>query len=209
MSTYVIIHKGFKNVMYENSVVGILLAIFKKQCCEFDILYDQQQWRICHDKTSLTLLHTDFAILLDYLRQHKKHIHNNIIVDVKWDFIHNHQDNMEKAVILLQTLLKGMEDFPFWLQASHPLLLEMFIKYSLATSWKMGLIVSSPWDFHRYKKYFDYAMVSLSDFPQEEIHSMYQEKEIVGYTCTNLQHLSQYRHLFPYLVGIVCDVPLS
>lgn len=210
MTVQIVIHKGFKNIMYENSLVGILLAIFKKKFCEFDIMFDQQQWKICHDQTTITPLHTELSVLFDYLHQHQQHVQNNIIIDVKWDFIHNRLDNLEEAVLLLQQLLKGMEDFPFWLQASHPLLLKFFIKHQFTTVWKIGLIVSTPWEFHQYKKQFDYAMVSLSDFSQEDLQNMSQEKKLMGYTCTNLQHLSHhYKHLFSYLEGIVCDVPIS
>lgn len=189
MSVQVVIHKGFKNILFENSLVGILLAIFKHKFCEFDIMFVNNQWKICHDITVLSVYHTNFSVLLDYLKQYKHHIKNNIIIDVKWDFIHNHQDNLDFAILQLKELLNGMNDFPLWLQASHPTILSVFYKYKFNIIWKIGLIVYTMMDFHQYKKHFDYAMISMSDFNIDDIKTMYQEKILFGYTCTDLLNL--------------------
>lgn len=206
--TQVIIHKGFKNVVFENSLVGILLAIFKNKFCEFDIMFDHHQWKICHDSSKLTVYHTELSVLINYLKQYQHHVKNNIIIDVKWDFIYNQKDNLEGAVLQLKEMLVGMKKFPFWLQASHPVLLTIFSKHQFHTIGKIGLNVSTVMEFHQYKGYIDYAMISMSDFQIEDIKKMYQEKLLYGYTCTDLINLSNYKHLLPYLAGIVCDVSI-
>lgn len=207
MSVHVVIHKGFKNVSFENSLVGILLAIFKHKFCEFDVLFIDSQWKICHDFKVFSIYHIELSVLLGYLQQHKHQIQNKIIIDVKWDFVYNYKDNFDNAIVQLHELLKDMKDVPFlWLQASNPKLLCLFHKYGFQQNWKMGLIVYNTLEFDKWKEYIDYAMISMSDFTLEEIIQIHKEKLLFGYTCTDLTRLTFYKHLFPYLEGIICDV---
>lgn len=201
-----IAHRGIKNIMYDNSLVGIMLAIFKGWCTEFDILYADGRWKVCHDFGSLTAYHNDLKDLLALFRQYKHYIKKTIIIDVKWDFIRNRDNNLHDAVGELCGVLNGFEDLPLWIQASNHRILNVFLDHHMNTLWKLGMIVSSMDDFHLYKDVLHYIMVSLRDFPLGEIKDMSKECLVMGYTCQNMSEISNYKHLFRHINGIVCDV---
>lgn len=205
--TYLVIHKGFKNVMYENSLVGILAVIFKQKFCELDILFVKGQWKICHDFHALSIYHSSLSELVVLLKEYETKIQNNIILDVKWDFVGNQHDNLYDAIGLLKHDLASFEDNPHvWIQASSPKMLDVFLQHQLEYSWEIGLILQRIDDFYLYRDWLYYVMVSLTDFSFEEIQIMSEEKLVFGYTCHDPIQFSHYKHLFPYVRGIVCDV---
>lgn len=206
MSVQIVVHRGVKNILYDNSMVGILKAVFQNRFCEFDILWVDGKWRICHDFRAISAYHSCLTDLLLCLDQHRHLVKNKLIVDIKWDFVWNWRDAIADAIHQLRQDLVGWEDHPFWLQASHPKVLKSLLEQSLPDTWKLGMIVRSMSDMVDYHKSLHYAMVSLSDFSVEEIIYFSEQCAVVGYTCHNIKELSKYRHLFPYLEGIVCDV---
>lgn len=204
MSVEIIAHRGIKNILYDNSVVGILAAVLQNRFCEFDVLWVAGEWRICHDFASLSVCHSRLSDLLSCLAQHKHLVKHKIIVDIKWDFVRNRQDSIREAIGRLREHLSGWEEYPFWLQASHSSVLEALVVQ--CGQWKRGMIVYTTADLAANRPSMDYAMVSLPDFSTEEIIHMSQQLPIIGYTCHNRKELSQYKHLFRYLKGVVCDV---
>lgn len=206
MSVQIVVHRGVKNILYDNSMVGILAAIFQNRSCEFDILWVDGKWKLCHDFVSISAYHSCLTDLLSCLVQHRHLVKNKLILDIKWDFIWNRQDVLSDAIHQLRQDLLGWEDYPFWLQASHPKVLEALIGQCFPDTWKLGMIVRSLTDMTAYQEFLHYAMVSLSDFSMEEILYLSQRFVLIGYTCHNIKELSKYRHLFKHLKGIVCDV---
>lgn len=205
MSVQVVIHRGFKNILYDNSIVGILLAIFKQQCCELDILFVDGQWKICHDFGVLSVFNINLSVLLKTLAQYRHRVKNNIIIDVKWDYINNRGDDMDYAIMILKSLLD--KDLPFWLQAANPHMLSVFIRHGLDHPWKLGMIVYDLHQFDQCKFFVHYVMIPMFDLSPQDIQTMSLEKMLYGYTC-NLSDISIYKHLLPYLQGIVCDISI-
>lgn len=206
MSVQIVVHRGIKNILYDNSMVGILAAIFHNRFCEFDILWVDGKWRICHDFIKISAYHSCLTDLLSYLIKYRHLVKNKIIVDIKWDFVFNRHDSIQDAICQLLKDLMEWEDHPFWLQASHPRVLETIITQNCSSTWKVGMIIRSVSDLEDYKEFLYYVMVSLSDFSIEEIIYLSKQCVVMGYTCHNIKELSKYKHLFPYLKGIVCDV---
>lgn len=208
MSVQIVLHKGYQGICYENSMVGILLAIFKKKFCEIDVLYVHGEWKLCHDFDTLTLYHTKLSSLLETLKQYKSRIQKPIIVDVKWDFIKNRHDNLDNAIQKLKALFAGFEEVPMWFQAPNPQVLEQFQMHHflLQPKWRLGMIVQDMEQFRKYRGHLSYVMISMSDFTGKDIGSMSLFCPVFGYTCNNMKELSNYTHLFPHLKGIVCDV---
>jgi len=208
MSVEISIHKGFKDILYDNSMVGILAAVFKNKPCEFDILFVENKWKLCHDFKILTKYNTDLPELLMLMKKFKTSFQQNIIIDIKWDYINNRNDDLSDAIQQLKGILEEYKHIPFWIQASNPKILESLQHHQFDSVWKLGLIIYNMGDFELYKKSIHYAMVSLPDFTLEEIQHMNKECLLVGYTCHNTEELSKYKHLFKYIKGVVCDVSL-
>lgn len=206
MSVDVVVHKGLRNVLYDNSLVGILAAVFNNKFCEFDILFVDGVWRVCHDFNVLSVNHSRLSELLDILEKKKNLVRNKIIIDVKWDFVMNRQDNMFDAVRLLKQELFHFDDYPFFIQASNAKVLEALVAHQ--GNWKLGLVVSNMNDFYTYNEFIHYAMIPLTDFTLEEITFMSENCALFGYTCHNTDELYKYKHLFKHLKAIVCDVSL-
>jgi glycerophosphoryl diester phosphodiesterase len=206
MSVQLVVHRGYKNILYDNSMVGILLAVFKKNYTEFDILYHHGKWMVCHDFNALTVYTSSLEDLLAVLREYRHRLQKTIILDVKWDFVWNHADKLPGAIQELRSLMVGLEDAPFWVQASNPLVLGALQDHDMGSSWRLGMIVYSMDEFHTYKGQVHYVMVSLHGFPLDEIKQMSQERIVIGYTCHNITELSLYRKFFRYIKGVVCDV---
>lgn len=207
MSVQIVLHKGFQGFAYENSLVGVVLAIFKQKFCEVDLLYVDGQWKMCHDFGALTIYNTDVSLLLEILKKYKHLVRKPIIFDVKWDFIKNKCDILRDAIQKLKTLFVGMEEMPFWFQAPNPNILEQFKTHHFFThTWKVGMIIYDMKEFHIYKHDVSYVMISMSDFSLKEIQTMSSFRPVFGYTCKYIRQLSQYGHLFKYVKGIVCDV---
>lgn len=206
MSVEIVVHRGFKNILYDNSMVGILAAIFRNKFCEFDILWMDGRWKVCHDFPSVSVYHSNLSDLLSLLKQYKHLVKHTIIIDIKWDFVWNRHDLLSTAILELKQELLGFEDFPFWIQTPHPSVLEAFVAHCGRETWKLGMIVATMADFTTYCGFLHYAMIALSYFSMEEVISMSKQCLLFGYTCHNTKELSHYKHLFPYLKGIVCDV---
>lgn len=205
MSVQIVVHRGVRNIMYDNSMVGILTAVFQNLFCEFDILWVNGKWRVCHDFVAVSEYHSCLTDLLSCLNQHRRLVKNKIIIDIKWDFVWN-RSPIPDAIHQLRQDLVGWEDHPFWLQASHPSVLDALVDQSFHDTWKLGMIVRSLSELADYQKFLHYVMVSLSDFSMEEILDLSQQYVLIGFTCYHVKDLSQYKHLFQYLEGIVCDV---
>jgi len=206
MSVEIVVHRGFKNILYDNSMVSILSAIFRNKFCEFDIIWMDGRWKVCHDFPSLSIYHSGLSDLLSLLKQYRHLVQNTVIIDIKWDFVGNRHDVLSDAILQLKQELVGFEDYPFWLQAPHSCVLETLITQCGTETWKLGMIVSTVADFTAHHKLLHYAMIALVGFSMEEIMDMSKECLLFGYTCHNTKELSHYKHLFPYLKGIVCDV---
>lgn len=199
----IIVHRGLSGVSYDNSIVGVLAAIFRKKFTEFDILFVDGVWKLCHDFHVLSIFHTPLPELLQILKKYRHLVNNNIIIDIKWDFIHNRNDDLEEAIHILKKELIGFEGL-FWLQASNTKILTELL--ALQGVWKLGLIVRHMNDFNAHNQFLHYAMISLSGFTMEEICFMRDKCLVFGYTCHNITELVNYKHLFKYLNGVVCDV---
>lgn len=208
MSIQIIVHRGYKNVWYDNNMVGILLSVFKKKFTEFDILYTNGKWKVCHDFDSLTFFTSNLEDLLAIFRKHIHLIRNPIIIDFKWDFVKNRNDDMKGAIQILKSLLCGLETVPLWVQAPNPMVLDMFLVSNFDIHWNLGMIIYNMDEFHKYKEVLYYVMVSLTGFPCDEIKAMSEECHVMGYTCKDITRLHSYHHLFHYVKGIVCDVCL-
>jgi glycerophosphoryl diester phosphodiesterase len=208
MSVEIVVHRGFKNILYDNSMVGILAAIFRNKFCELDILWMDGRWKICHDFPSLSIYHSTLSDLLSLLKEYRHLVKHTIIIDIKWDFVWNRHDVLSNAILQLKKDLLGFEDYPFWIQAPSPHVLKTFVAHCGTETWKLGMIVPNVSEFTIYRKFIHYAMIALSDFSMEEIIAMSKQCLLFGYTCHNTKELSHYKHLFPYLKGIVCDVSL-
>lgn len=205
----IIIHRGYKNILYDNSLVGVLTAIFRHKFTEFDILYVNGKWKMCHDFHTLRQSNSDLTELLDILRNHKTNVRNNIIIDIKWDLSRNRNDNINDAIRLLKDeLINGLEELPIWLQASNPKILEELTRQRLQDTWMIGFIPLTIGLFNTHKHSIDYAMVSLADFTTEQIREMSGIRHLYGYTCRNTDELDKHKHLFPFFKGFVCDVAL-
>jgi len=203
MSVEIFVHKGFKGILYDNSMIGILSAVFKNKPCEFDILFVENRWKLCHDFNILTKYNTDLSELLLFFKNPQK-----IIIDIKWDFINNRNDNLSAAIHQLKEILQDYKHIPFWIQASNPAILKSLRHHEFDSVWKLGLIIYTMADFELYKENIYYAMISLPDFTMDEIQHMNKDCLLIGYTCHNTEELSKYKHLFKYIKGVVCDVSL-
>ena len=207
MSVQIVLHKGFQGICYENSLVGVLLAIFKKKFCEIDLLYVDGEWKMCHDFDCLNVYNTKLSTLLEILKQYQDRVRKPIIFDLKWDFIKNQQDILSHAMNKLKTLFVGMEEMPFWFQAPNIQVLEQLKDQHFYGKWKLGMIIYDMEQFHKHKNtILSYVMVSLPDFTQKDIRTMSFFCPVFGYTCKNMHELSKYAHLFKYLNGVVCDL---
>lgn len=208
MSVEIVVHRGIKNILYDNSIMGILAAVFQNKFCEFDIIWKNHEWKLCHDQHSISIYHSNLSDLLSLFKQHKHLVKHNIIIDIKWDFVWNRHDRLMDAMVQLRQELEGFEDYPFWLQVSHPLVWDALVAHCGTDIWKLGMIIYTLPDFYAYQPYIHYSMVSLSDFSTEDILTMSEQCLVFGYTCHNTSELSRYKHLFRYLKGVVCDVSL-
>lgn len=206
MSVEIVVHRGFRNILYDNSMVGILAAIFRNKFCEFDIVWVGGRWKVCHDFPSLSIYHSSLSDLLSLLKEYKHLVQHTIIIDIKWNYVWNRHDLLSDAILQLKQELMGFEEYPFWLQAPDPRVLEILMAHCGMNTWKLGMLVSTVADFTAHRKCLHYAMIALADFTMDEIIEMSKECLLFGYTCHNTKELSNYKHLFPYLKGIVCDV---
>lgn len=198
----VITHRGFRGVLRDNSITGIMLAVRKGKFCEFDVLYVEGVWKACHDFGALSPYSADLEDLLILARAH-----NDIIVDVKWDWVWNRIDDLSSAIALLKTLLlRGDTVPPFWLQACDPHVLKAMRDQGFHEQWKIGMIVSNTDQFDKHKDSMDYAMIPLHELRPEDVERMSKERELIGFTCRKPEQLPLYKHLLPFIRGIVCDV---
>lgn len=207
-SIQIIVHRGFKDILYDNSMVGILFAILKQKYTEFDILYVNGEWRVCHDFEALTIFNSRLVDLLEMVRQYRDLVKKTVIIDVKWDFIKNKNDDMHEAVGKLKKSLSGLGDLPLWIQAPNPRILNVLMDHRLNTLWRLGMIVVNMDNFYSYKDFLHHVMVSLSDFSLDDLKIMSQTCIVMGYTCKSITNVPKYKHLFKYIRGIVCDVCL-
>lgn len=202
----IITHRGFKGVLRDNSVVGVLLAIFKDKFCELDVLYVEGAWKLSHDFGAWTPFSADLTDLMAYLAANRHHVRNKIIVDVKWDWVWNKIDDLSVAVGKLKSVLSGCGPLPVWVQACNPDVLGALRQHGFQDHWKLGMIVASTDQWEKHKDQMDYAMVSLHEFKPEDVERMSESCELIGYTCKKPEQLPLYKHLFPFIQGIVCDV---
>jgi len=204
----IIIHKGHNGFFYNNSLMGIMTALLKKQNCEIDLLFVDNEWKICHDFNTLKKYHTRFSELLDAISKTNIQFENYLILDIKWDFIKNIHDNMKTALSQLSDMIQAFAHFPFFIQASHYTIMNQIIRSGFYSQWKIGMIVSSIHEFNHYKEALNFVMIDMSGFTIEDIIYIHEHENIFvfGYTCPNVSQLTEYHHLYQYLHGIVCDV---
>lgn len=202
MSARIISHRGLR---VDNSTTGVLLAIAKGKFCEFDILYVEGVWKVCHDFGALTPCTANLADLLKCLGA--VIVRNDIIVDVKWDWVWNRIDDPSTAVAELKKMLLNVVPMPpLWLQACDPHLLSVMNRHGFNEHWKVGMIVSSRDQFDKHKDNMEYAMIPLHELRAEDVEEMSKERELIGFTCHRPEQLPLYKHLIPFIRGIVCDV---
>jgi hypothetical protein len=170
-------------------------------------MYADGVWKLCHDFGSLHAGSADLTELVDILVRHRKIVRKEMIVDVKWDWVWNKEDDLSVAIAQLKAILGG-KDLPVWVQACCPRALKVLSDQDFHDKWKVGMIVVGMEQFHAYKDKIHYAMVSLHEFTPAEFEEMGRECELVGYTCAKPAQLPLYKHLYPHLSGIVCDIPV-
>lgn len=206
----IIVHRGYKNISYDNSLMGVLTAIFQHKFTEFDILFVHGKWRMCHDFRCLTRRNSYLTDLLEIIKNNKGNVRNNIIIDIKWDFSRNRNDNLHDAIQQLKDDLIGneMEEMPIWLQASNINLLGAIIDHGLQDIWVIGLLLPCMESLRNCKHAIDYAMIPIDDTTLEQVTEMSAKCPLYGYTCHNIDELERHRHLFSFIKGFVCDVLL-
>lgn len=231
--TEIVIHRG---IGVQNTYQGILDALrCHSPClnpsgvcrCETDLLWHQSSWWICHDFGTLSRQEHSQKFTLSHLlagiagmssAQDYDQGERCLLLDIKWDWIHNREDSWPMAWDALLRIL-GMCTTPEWrdrtrcsilLQHNHLSLLQM----SGDAPFRMGMVMTAPlslWSVERLRDIqIDFLMIDLAACPEADIRtlrfSMPPNVEIFGYTCPDLDSLGRYTHLIPWLSAIVCDI---
>lgn len=231
--TEIVVHRGIGT---QNTVEGIVEALRSPDVCrnvsgvsrcETDLLWHQGRWWICHDFETLHS-HPDVPVLSELMTgllgmsspHDRVRWDRCLILDIKWDWIHNREDSWAAAWEELLRIL-GVCTTSEWrdgarcsilLQLNHLSLLDM-VSGGDAPPFRIGIVMTPPlslWPLERLKN-LDFMMIDLAGSPVEDIRTLRESMPstvmIFGYTCPSPNRLGWYAHLTPWLTAVVCDIP--
>lgn len=177
---------------------------------ETDLLWDGCQWILCHDfneKKKIPIYNTAYSLF-----QNIAHIKNEkwrLILDIKWDLIHNQAHNFHEAIANLASILP--ETIPqssrVYLQFSFPWQIAIAQHRATIKNYPIGLLLDSPCD--PVLTNIDFVNINLHKIDPHEIKSIKTRMPTViifGFTCYSKTHLKLYKHLYEYLDGLVCEL---
>jgi len=201
-----ITHRGF---FHDNKAVGVLFSLIHPivpdtlPWSETDLLWIGQEWVLCHDHGRFrdSRVVDPFSVLVEGLH-HLRHRRWRLLLDIKWDEIHNRQDSLSEAVEVLERLLAPLHGLDIFLQvASEP------VFRALPSAFPTGLLVSGG--------FLDVTALPDADFYNVDLHTIHAkdvrflhdrtpEALLIGFTCHKVDDLPRYSHLYHLLDGIVC-----
>jgi hypothetical protein len=204
---HLITHRGF---FHDNKAMGVLYSLVHPLLSgalpwsETDLLWTGKNWVLCHDHEALrkNRIVDPLSVLVDGLVR-LRHRRWRLILDVKWDNIHNRQDCLSDAVHDLKRIIEPLEGCDILLQASDT---PVFRALSRDLSFATGLLLSGG--------FLDVSVLPVAGFYTIDLHSIHEQDVrfirdragalLVGFTCHKVDDLPRYSHLFHLLDGIVC-----
>lgn len=203
-----ITHRGFH---HDNKAMGVLYSLLRPLLAgampwsETDLIWTGKKWVLCHDHATLDEIRvTDpFPILVDGLVR-LRHRRWRLILDVKWDEIHNRHHSLTEAVENLTRHTTPLESCEIFLQASS---IPVFRALSHRLSFSVGLLVSGGFTDVDALPRADFYNVDLHAIHEDDVrflHDRAPEALLIGFTCHKVDDLPRYSHLYDLLDGIVC-----
>jgi hypothetical protein len=189
-------------------MMGIYTSLLNNYWTEMDIIWYHNKWNLSHDHYSYIMndnsstLH-EFLLLLPNLTNNWQ-----LIIDVKWDYIINYEDNENEAIDLLITQLSDLDSSiqnKLWIQFSHIPQIQYVLNKNLSLS--IGFLLEYP-IISDLPFNISFITINLSNCNYEFIESlckMYSNQYIIGYTCKHIKLLPMYQHLRTLVHAIVCD----
>lgn len=199
---YIISHRGYYN---NNRFLGIFCS--EMRWSEIDLLWTGTEWILCHDffQKKIFRFHDSLKDFLPYLRH--RHHDWKILFDIKWDAIYNRDHDDTQALASLSSLLSKHVDKDMWLQFSYSHHIDIANDDAVLSKFPVGLLICDEISFRSDIAFID---VDVSRCREAWIHAIkhtYPDIRIIGFTCHTPRDIKLYKHLFPYLYGLVCDNP--
>lgn len=205
---FIISHRGNN---HDNSFMSIYNSLLFKfhykqeiNWSETDLLWNGQQWMICHDFLQLNNKTISANIFLKYLEKIKS-TNWKLILDIKWDYIYNNNHNETKALNELSKLLENLNPNNIWLQFSNLYHINFALKNKILSKFDIGLLMDKIYNVSLKIQFVD---LYLNKIMKDEIIYFKQQNphlKIIGFTCKKIKHLKYYTHLFDILDGLVMD----
>lgn len=211
MGVELIVHRGYNNT-YDNSLMGILVAVARGRFCEVDISFIRDEWVLCHDRQSYTRSSCSLVELLEILKTHEQLWVNTLLLDIKWDYVIN-PSQCDKAMSQLWQILEGMENNQIWLQAGCDEVLDHLIEWRdhhNATKWHYGKIMRSMSELPRLvDNMIDFATMNIEMFAKEELAYVKNLLTVIAYTCPNINDTRLFTNYEDVIDGLVCDMSIE
>ena len=204
---YIIAHRGQKNDNQFMSIYNSLLFSYHYRqdinWCETDLLWTGTERIVCHDFLSISEKNTTAKFLFDniFRIQTKKW---RLILDIKWDYIYNHNHSEKFAFQKLSNLLSEQWIDNIWLQLSFLSHIDIVEKDPKLSAFSKGFLLCENIILPK----IDFIDIDLSRITVDEIILLkknYPDAKIIGFTCHKKSHLRFYKHLFNILYALVCD----
>lgn len=167
---------------------------------EFDVLYMEGHWKLCHDSKKLRP-HTETIqeVVSALTRMQKK---TKLIVDIKWDFLYNHPDDIDKALGELRKCLLPLQ-CSIYIQSIVPDI--VYRLHHFFPNYPKGIVLPScpllkP-------ETVDYIMADIHQWKREDI--VHCHLPVFGYTCSTREDMNRFvqEGYKDILSGMVCDIP--
>lgn len=192
-----------------NQIDGIVDAL-RVMWCEMDVLWTGEEWILCHDFFEMrhgfdTL--RDLVTVLVGAGERWERQQPVLIVDVKWDYVHNAHHCMTRALTELNhQLLPLLAIVRPWVQFSHASLLEEVCDDDWFVTCPLGFVMHQPLPAPLHPR-LRFVTVNMSAFAPLDFDPLISHPYyLIGYTCQDPDTQWQ-AYLQQPVNAVVCDLP--
>lgn len=198
---YYIVHRGYGT---DNKLVSLIMALLKPfqetAWVEFDILYHKDRWMIVHDVDSINNFTDSLESFIEILPSINSNANYILLVDIKWDAIHNAEDSFKGAFSKLIRMTMSYKQNIYY-QFNH----WSHLQYAKGYNITCGLVLHQPIPYYP-EEVFEFLTLNIHSFQKEDLSKIvkaYPNVFFIGYTLKNICSMSSF---YPYFHAIVVDV---
>lgn len=195
----IVVHRGFHLYNRENSIMAIMTASLFYEWVEFDVIYVEGVWRLCHDVKKLRTVTEPVRELVKRIMKRKC----TFMIDIKWDFLYSDTREIETALAELSDILRPLQCTVYIQSIVHAIYSRLSTFFP---AYQRGIVLPAcplqmPDDA-------SYIMADIHQWDKAELNAC-NNVPVFGYTCSTDDDMrcvlrNGYRDI---LYGIVCDIP--